>query len=436
MFQRSRRPFIAICLILFCLFELTPIVHADERIQKTGSPVIVVIDPGHGGDENMGTQENGFLEKEMNLTTAKAMAAELEKFEGIEVHLTRTGDIDLSLQKRAEIAKNLHADFLISLHYNASETHKLYGAECWVSLDPGYHNQGYQLGTMFLREFRDMGLTLRGIKTKRHSKGTDYYGIIRSAVSYKIPSIIVEHCHVDHPADNVFCDATEELEAFGRADARAVAKYFGLKSSILGVDYSEDAKTLPCVTPGTLVPRAAQDSTIPMFCKVSLKEADYAQDRVTVEVSAQDPDSNLIYYAYSFDGGKTFCDDLPWPEGDILTGEFSGKFEVTLDVPDGTSPKLCFRATNPYDLQNTSNVLTFDKKFEKPKVTEAPPEETLVDATAKLTEIVAEEENDPFDQIMLILQIAIVVMGSLFFFMLILFLLSRRRNKGHNSKEK
>ncbi|MBP5281214.1 MAG: N-acetylmuramoyl-L-alanine amidase [Lachnospiraceae bacterium] len=344
--------------------------------------MIIVIDPGHGG-ENNGTEECGFLEKEMTLKTAKTMAAELEKFEGVKVYLTREDDKELSLKERAKIAEKYHADYLISLHYNASESHKLFGSEVWVSLIPEYHNPGYQLGTMFLREFRDMGLTLRGIKTKRHSKGNDYYGILRESVNLKIPAIIVEHCHVDHAADNSYCDSDEELEEFGLADARAVAKYLGLKSDALGIDYSDEVNTLPEVTAGKLVPRAAQDQTIPEYCNIKLKEAKYEEDLVTIEVTASDPESNLIYYSYSFDGGVHFCDSIPWPEGDILTGEFTGKFEVEIEVPDNTSPQLVFRATNPYDLNNDSNVITFDQVFHKPEPTPEP-EPSFVDATAKL----------------------------------------------------
>ena len=41
--------------------------------------LIVVLDPGHGGS-NLGADYNGFVEKEMNLVVAKAMAEELRKY--------------------------------------------------------------------------------------------------------------------------------------------------------------------------------------------------------------------------------------------------------------------------------------------------------------------------------------------------------------------
>ena len=413
-----------IVLILLNCFPWT--VSAAPRIQKTKTPIIIMIDPGHGG-ENEGTKDGVVLEKEMNLITALVMKEELSNFEGIEVYLTRDGDYDLSLKDRAKAAESVHADFLISLHYNASESHALFGSEAWISLNQDYHNQGYQLGTMFLREFRDMGLTLRGIKTRRHSKGNDYYGVIREAVTLGIPAIIVEHCHVDHKNDAGFCDSKEDWEAFGRADARAVAKYFGLKSTKLGIDYSKEAETLPEVVPGTLVPRATQDTTPPELCHVALNSAKFDEDKVSLTVSARDPESNLAFYSYSLDGGETFTETYPWPEGDILTGIFEGSFTIELDVPDGTIPEICFRAANPYDLDCVSNVITFNQTFEKPVVEEVPEETSLEDATEKLTapaDAIAEKETQVFTY----LQLCIVIVASLFVLFLVAYLIHARKN--------
>lgn len=421
--------FLSVLILLNCMTWKS---LAAPRIQKTKSPVIIMIDPGHGG-ENEGTKEGFILEKEMNMITAQVMKEELSNFEGIEVYMTRDGDYDLSLKDRAKAAESVHADFLISIHYNASESHALYGSEAWISLNQEYHNQGYQLGTMFLREYREMGLMLRGIKTRRHSKGNDYYGVIREAVNLGIPAIIVEHCHVDHKNDRAFCDSKEDFEEFGRADARAVAKYFGLKSSKLGIDYSAEAETLPEVIPGTLVPRATQDATAPELCHVALNSAKFDEDKVSLTVSAKDPESNLAYYSYSFDGGETFTETIPWPEGDILTGVFEGSFTIELDVPDGTIPEICFRAVNPYDLDCVSNVITFNQPFVKPIVEEIP-EPSYEDATEKVTapaEKIAEQES----HVTAILLTCIVVVATLFVFFLIAYLVHARKNsKSQKSK--
>ena len=408
-------------------------IHANQRLQNPQTPVVVVIDPGHGG-ENNGTTEFGFCEKDMNMTTAKALYDELSKFEGIKVYLTHWDDVDLTLKDRAKYAAEKNADFLISIHYNASESHALFGSEVWISLFPEYHNYGYQLGTEFLREFKDMGLHLRGIKTKPHSKGKDYYGVIRESVTLGIPAIIVEHCHVDHPHDNGFCDSEEELKAFGVADAHAIAKYFGLKSASAGLDYSN--YELASVTAGQTVKRAMYDEVAPEECTITVKEALYEEDRVELIVRARDEQSNLIDYSYSLDGGNTFSLRYPLPAGDILSGEFPEEFEIEVEIPDGTSPELCLLVYNPYDQTTESNHLTFSQVFQKKaEVIPAQEEASFEDATATLfpSKEANANERDPkeklLETILDLAKIVIPVVGVLFLFLLFCYFISHRKNR-------
>ena len=72
---------------------------------QASEPVVIVIDPGHGGENRGGEVPGQFLEKELTLQTAQAMKQTLEQFEGVEVYLTRTTDQELSLEERAQIAK-------------------------------------------------------------------------------------------------------------------------------------------------------------------------------------------------------------------------------------------------------------------------------------------------------------------------------------------
>ena len=406
---------------------------AAERLQQTGNPVIVVIDPGHGGDNN-GTTESGFLEKEMTMATAKSMYQTLTQFQNIEVYLTHWDDVDLSLKERAVFAAEKKADFLISLHYNASESHQLFGSEVWISLFPEFHNPGYQLGTCFLREFREMGLHLRGIKTKPHSNGKDYYGIIREAAAREIPSIIVEHCHVDHASDNSFCDSVEELEAFGYADALAVAKYFGLKSDSLGLDYSGE-NSLPEVNAAHTVQRAMYDQTEPDLCNIEIKEVSYEECRVTLVLNARDSDSNLIDYAYSLDEGKSFSGRLPLPTGDILTGELPDTYELELSLSEGYFPSVIVKVFNPYDLSTVSNAVSFTQPFQRPIVEPEPTEEPVFeDATALL---LPEEEEPTSDRISILLDYikpVLAVVAILFLICLTGFLILHQRNHSHRGR--
>lgn len=211
---------------------------AEEYDEKEN--VIIVLDPGHGG-ANEGALWNGWVEKEITMVTAKAMKEHLEKFDGVTVYLTHSDvEQDLSLEERVAVAKELNADYLICLHYNMSGKHTHYGAELWIPRKGNNNRTGYQIGTLFMEEFKAIGISDRGIKTRINRKRQDYYGILRSAQELDVPCILVEHAHLDHKNDAFFTDELSDFRRFGRLDAEAVAKYFGLKSEELEEDYSTE----------------------------------------------------------------------------------------------------------------------------------------------------------------------------------------------------
>ncbi len=341
--------------VLFLCSSLS--LQAANRVQQTDETVVIVIDPGHGG-ENKGTIENGFLEKSMTMITAQAMYDELCLYDNVEVYLTRTEDVDMELDARAAYAASVNADFLFSIHYNASVKHDLFGSEVWISAMPPYNAYGYQFGYQQLLTMRDMGLYLRGVKTKwNDKKDADYYGIIRESAALSIPAVIIEHCHVDEERDYPFCDTEEELIAFGKADALSVAKYFGLKSTALGVDYSEES-SLPEAEANHTVQASLQDETPPDVCIIDIAETDEDTGTVTLEVTAADYDSPLIYYDYSYDGGTTYSPLQMWPDSDVLTGTYKDNFKLMIQIPSGTQPEIIFRAYNMFDAFTESNKLT------------------------------------------------------------------------------
>ena len=75
---------------------------------------IIVIDPGHGG-ENRGGEYGEFVEKEINPIVAQAMKEHLEKFEDVTVFLTHEVDMDMTIKDRVAYAKEKKADFLYCL---------------------------------------------------------------------------------------------------------------------------------------------------------------------------------------------------------------------------------------------------------------------------------------------------------------------------------
>lgn len=348
-----------------------------ERLQDTGEKLVIVIDPGHGGD-NLGTTENGHEEKAMNMVTAKAMYEELLLYDDVEVYLTHTEDVKMSMEERAEYALSVDADFLFSIHYNASECHELFGAELWAPLDAPANAYAYQFGEVWLKSLRERGLFIRGVKTRVGNRG-DYYGIIRESAARDIPAAILEHCHVDEAHDAPYCDSEEDLIQFGRDDATAVAKYFGLKSEALNVDYS--GHPLADVSADVPVPITLQDTTAPDVCMIAFAEADYENGRLSLTVTAADYESPLIYYSYSLDGGATFSPRHAWPGADTLTGEYYDTFTLDLAIPDGTWPTVILRAYNMFEMTTDSNAYVSPKVFQH-AAQDGLPEEALPPETS------------------------------------------------------
>lgn len=307
-------------------------------------PVVVVLDPGHGG-ENLGAQYNGYTEKDMTMAVALAMKEELEKYEGIEVYITRSGDKDMSLEERAEFAASKNADFLFCLHFNTSLERNLFGSEVWISAFGEEYQKGYGFASAELELLEDMGLYPRGIKTRMNDDGEDYYGIIRHSTDKGIPSALIEHCHLDHEKDMPFYTSEEKLRQLGILDATAVAKYYGLKSESLGVDYSGFQKEEPPLPAGPVKP----DLTEPDVCTIDVDEVEEKTGNVTVSIYAADYDSYILYYSYSWDGGENFSELHIWEprSKDILT--------FTANIPSGTVPDLVVKVYNKYDISTESN---------------------------------------------------------------------------------
>lgn len=343
--------------------------------------LVIVIDPGHGGDEEGGMYDS-FVEKELTLVTAKAMKEELEKYEDVTVYLTRDDDRKMSLEERVAFAKEVQADFLFCLHYNLSKDHNtLFGAECWVSAFGRHYSEGYAFADIEIGALEDLGLYSRGIKTRLGKKGTDYYGIIRHAVEQDLTCVLIEHCHMDHENDRPFCEGREQWEAFGRLDAASAAKYFRLRSDTLGVDYSDYPVLDVPIPAGVMRP----DTTEPDICMIEVTDQEMETGNVTVELSAVDYDSGMLYYDYSYDGGNTYFPRLAWGDKTKDTITF------TMRVPPHIVPQIVVRGYNGYDLYTESNLISLpsmDYKTEEEIAAELAEQERIA-AAAKAA---AEEE--------------------------------------------
>lgn len=93
----------------------------------------VVIDAGHGGHDAGAIGKKGVQEKDLNLEVSKRLAAKIEQdYPDVKVVMTRTTDVFLPLQSRADIVNSNHADLFICIHTNSAENKNACGAETFI----------------------------------------------------------------------------------------------------------------------------------------------------------------------------------------------------------------------------------------------------------------------------------------------------------------
>lgn len=90
----------------------------------------IVIDAGHGGNDPGAIGKTGLREKDVTLDIARKLS-KLFTESGVEVVMTRSYDVFIPLERRAEIANRASADLFLSIHVNANRVRRLNGFEVY-----------------------------------------------------------------------------------------------------------------------------------------------------------------------------------------------------------------------------------------------------------------------------------------------------------------
>ncbi len=105
--------------------------NTDKGEQENEKGIVLVLDPGHGGEAKGAVGPGGLLEKEAVLDLCRELKVLLENSPGIRVIMTRDTDINIPLEERTELANEVKADLFISVHANGSRRHDAQGAETY-----------------------------------------------------------------------------------------------------------------------------------------------------------------------------------------------------------------------------------------------------------------------------------------------------------------
>lgn len=116
---------------LFALPEPEGDVPPPRRRQDGTRPVVVVLDPGHGGIDP-GAERDGVVEADLMLQFARELREVLQRAGGFDVFLTRNDDIFVPLEMRVSIARMAGADVFLSLHADALAEGRARGATIYT----------------------------------------------------------------------------------------------------------------------------------------------------------------------------------------------------------------------------------------------------------------------------------------------------------------
>ena len=228
---------LAVTLIAWASYQ-TVAVHLEERHIATLSWAVtdklVVIDPGHGGDDPGALGTTGVHEKEIVLEVSKKLADILRQA-GAEVLLTRESDRDLSdldqlnsyqakvddLTARVELANKRQADLFVSVHVNSFPDRREDGAQTFSQ--PG-SEEGKRLAVAIQQE-----LNRFSANPGREAKQVDYFAN-RMA---RMPSVIVEIGFISNPKEERLLLDQVYQNKIAWAIYAGIARYFAQPKAAL-----------------------------------------------------------------------------------------------------------------------------------------------------------------------------------------------------------
>jgi N-acetylmuramoyl-L-alanine amidase len=179
---------------------------ATGVVDTTRSFHTVVIDPGHGGMDS-GVARNHLQEKNLALDVALRLRPKLEAA-GFHTVMTRSTDVFIPLNTRADIS-NSHSDvFFVSIHFNDSPARAIHGATVY------YHSQ------MSVPMAEAIAGSLGAITFDRGIM-TANFRVLRKN---RYPAVLVECGFVSNRAEAVRCGTAAFREALAARIAQAIIR--------------------------------------------------------------------------------------------------------------------------------------------------------------------------------------------------------------------
>lgn len=235
-----------------------------QREARPRGTKIVVIDPGHGGEDPGAVGPRKTMEKDVVLKIAQKTVQFLNQQKEVKAFLTRKGDYFIPLEGRVKMAREYGADLFVSLHADGSFNPQARGASVYCLSLSGASDQAAKLladrenmsnilGGAFLRpaslskdpqlnqilldlmqnnsmkeSFRFAEFLLEEIREVHPLKFSTYrqanFIVLRAP---DIPSVLVEAAFLTNREDELLLNQSGFQGKMARSIANAILKFFG-----------------------------------------------------------------------------------------------------------------------------------------------------------------------------------------------------------------
>ncbi|MGB3741989.1 MAG: N-acetylmuramoyl-L-alanine amidase [Castellaniella sp.] len=105
--------------------------------KRQDRPVLIALDPGHGGEDPGATGRRGTHEKDIVLQIAKRLKKMIDAQPNMRAYLTRDRDYFVPLNVRVQKARRVQADLFISIHADAWIKPSARGSSVWALSEHG-----------------------------------------------------------------------------------------------------------------------------------------------------------------------------------------------------------------------------------------------------------------------------------------------------------
>lgn len=176
---------------------------AVPKSARRKAPIIVMLDPGHGGKDPGAISEERVLEKDVVLAISRRLGKKLSTRLPVKVMYTRSSDVYIPLDQRVARANRARADLFVSIHANASMSAETQGVETY------YLNNTNDRATIRLAAIENGGRSRRENMRSDAKSGLSYVlsDLIQNgkaeesvALAYHLQTAVVTRAREKYPA--------------------------------------------------------------------------------------------------------------------------------------------------------------------------------------------------------------------------------------------